>query len=97
MRLHLRPASRHRDAMDHDPQDAPPFRRSPAGVGLLVATAVGGFYLLAEHTAHVFGALPYLLLLACPLMHSFMHRGHGNGGQHADGSHWSHDDDRRRQ
>jgi hypothetical protein len=25
--------------------------------------------------------LPYLILLACPLMHLFMHRGHG-GHQH---------------
>lgn len=34
------------------------------------------FFLLTEHRAHVFGVLPYLLLLACPLMHLFMHRGH---------------------
>ncbi|MBS0336224.1 MAG: DUF2933 domain-containing protein [Proteobacteria bacterium] len=38
---------------------------------------VVGFFLLTEHQAHVFGALPYLLLLACPLMHFF---GHGHGG-----------------
>jgi hypothetical protein len=31
----------------------------------------------------VVGALPYLLLLACPLMHVFMHRGHG--GHHHPG------------
>jgi hypothetical protein len=42
---------------------------------LLVAT----FYLLLEHTAHTLGALPFLVLLACPLMHLFMHRGHGHG------------------
>ncbi len=42
--------------------------------------AVGGFFLLTEHTAHVFGALPYLLLLACPLMHVFGHRHGGHGG-----------------
>jgi len=35
------------------------------------------FYLLTEHQAHLFGALPFLLLLACPLMHLFMHHGHG--------------------
>jgi len=34
------------------------------------------FFLLTEHTAHVLGWLPYLLLLACPLMHLFMHHGH---------------------
>jgi hypothetical protein len=44
---------------------------------------VAGFYLLTEHTAHVFGALPYLLLLSCPLMHLFMH--HGHGGHHGGG------------
>ena len=38
---------------------------------------VAGFFLLTEHRAHVFGYLPYLLLLACPLMHLF---GHGHGG-----------------
>lgn len=37
--------------------------------------AVALFYLLSEHQAHFFGALPYLLLLACPLMHLFMHHG----------------------
>jgi hypothetical protein len=44
--------------------------------------AIAGFYLLTEHTAHVFGVLPYLLLFACPLMHIFMHGGHGSHGGH---------------
>ena len=42
---------------------------------------VAGFFLITEHTAHFFGVLPYLILLACPLMHLFMHHGHG-GHQH---------------
>ena len=29
---------------------------------------------------HVLGVLPFLLLLACPLMHVFMHHGHGQSG-----------------
>lgn len=47
-----------------------------------VATAcVGAVALLAlvlDHRAHVLGTLPYLLLLACPLMHLWHgdHRGH---------------------
>ena len=41
---------------------------------------IAGFYLLLEHRAHVFGVLPYLLILLCPLMHLFMHHGHGHGG-----------------
>ena len=42
--------------------------------------AVALFYLLTEHRAHVFGALPVLIVLACPLMHLFMHHGHGDHG-----------------
>lgn len=40
--------------------------------------AIAGFFLFTEHRAHLFGFLPYLLLLACPLMHLFHHGGHGN-------------------
>jgi hypothetical protein len=51
---------------------------SPIWAGaLIVFLAIAGFYLFTEHRAHLFGALPYLLLLACPLMHLLMHRGHG--------------------
>jgi len=42
--------------------------------------AVAGFFLVSEHRAHVLGLLPWLLLAACPLMHVFMHGGHGHGG-----------------
>lgn len=38
--------------------------------------ALVAFYLLTEHLQHTMGALPYALLLLCPLMHFFMHRGH---------------------
>ena len=63
---------------------APPFWRSRYGIGLLVFGSVAAYFLLAEHRAHFFGALPFLLLLACPLMHIFMHHGHGgHGGGHA--------------
>lgn len=47
--------------------------------------AVAGFFLLAEHRAHLYGALPYLLILACPLMHLFHHHGHhGHPGHDGD-------------
>ncbi|WP_435626496.1 DUF2933 domain-containing protein [Candidatus Ferrigenium straubiae] len=45
--------------------------------------AVAGFFMFTEHRAHVLGILPYLLLLACPLMHLFMHHDHGRHEQHA--------------
>lgn len=67
--------------MDHDSHtghgvDAPNFWRSRNGIALCVFGSIAAFYLLTEHTAHVLGALPYLILLACPLMHKFMHHGH---------------------
>ena len=46
--------------------------------------AIAGFLLLSEHRAHALGALSFLLLLACPLLHVFMHRGHGGHGSHDD-------------
>ncbi len=33
--------------------------------------------LLIQHWVHIPKFLPYLVLLACPAMHLFMHRGHG--------------------
>lgn len=48
--------------------------------------AVAGFFLFTEHRAHVLGILPYLLLLACPLMHMFMHHRHGAHGGHDENS-----------
>ena len=61
---------------------APPFWRSRDAIGLLVFGAAAGYFLLSEHRAHFLGALPFLILLACPLMHVFMHRGHGSHSRH---------------
>ena len=45
--------------------------------------AIAGYFLLSEHRAHAIQALPYLLLLACPLLHFFhRHGGHGGHGEH---------------
>lgn len=46
------------------------------------AIAIIAYFLLTEHYAHVVQVLPYLLLLACPLMHMFMHKGHKNHDNH---------------
>ena len=46
---------------------------------------IGAFFLVAEHRAHVLPFLPWLILLACPLMHIFMHGGHGGHGGHHGG------------
>ena len=66
-------------------QVARPWWRTPFGLVLCGFLAVGAFFLITEHTAHVFGALPFLLLAACPLMHLFMHHGHGGHGGHSHG------------
>ncbi|GAB3380025.1 DUF2933 domain-containing protein [Azotobacter armeniacus] len=44
--------------------------------------AIAGYFLLTEHRAHVVPYLPFLLLLACPLMHLFMHGGHRHTREH---------------
>jgi hypothetical protein len=48
-------------------------------LALALFVVVLGFFLWTEHRAHLFGALPYLILLMCPLIHIFMHKGHGKG------------------
>lgn len=58
------------------------FWRSRSLVALLVLGGVATFFLLEEHRAHMLGILPYLLILACPLMHLFMHHGHHHGHRH---------------
>ena len=55
------------------------FLGSSAGLVVCLLLAALGGWLLWSHTGHVLLALPYLILLACPLMH-FMHRGHYHHG-----------------
>jgi hypothetical protein len=57
---------------------------SKTGLTLIAFLAIAAFFLIAEHTAHLFGVLPYVLLFLCPLLHFFMHRGHGDPAGHAD-------------
>ena len=58
--------------------------RSRAGLTLIAFLVIAAFFLITEHTAHFFGFLPYTLLLLCPLLHMFMHHGHGDNANHAD-------------
>lgn len=53
------------------------FLRSRTRLVLLCFLAIAAFFLAVEHTAHFFGVLPYALVLLCPRLHLFMHRGHG--------------------
>jgi hypothetical protein len=68
----------------HAIDEQPPTQwwKTRSGVVFCGFLLIGGFYLVTEHTAHLFGVLPYLLILACPLMHLFHHHGHGGHGGH---------------
>ncbi len=62
---------------------------SRANIALIVFLIIGAVFLVTEHRAHLAGWIPYwpyLLLLACPLMHLFMHGGHGHGGHGSSGA-----------
>jgi hypothetical protein len=60
-------------------------QRRPLEIATVMFVLIGSFYLLREHWGHVVGYWPYLLLLACPVMHLF--HGHGNhGGQAGHGT-----------
>ena len=60
-------------------------RRTPAStrstrfiIGVAGFAAIAAFFLFTEHRAHVLGALPFVLILAYPLLHLLTHGGHGN-------------------
>jgi hypothetical protein len=75
------------DHSHHDQGGAPPgsFWTSRAFLVFLGFAAIALVLLWEEHSAHILGAIPYLFILACPLMHIFMHGGHGHGGRHDHG------------
>jgi hypothetical protein len=70
--------------MESDDTTQRGFLASPAGIVLLGFLIIGGALLFTEHRAHVLSVLVWLPLLLCPLMHVFMHRGHGSHGRHVE-------------
>jgi hypothetical protein len=71
------------DHSEHGERPQGNFLTSRAGLVLIGFIAIAGALLFTEHRAHVLGVLIYLPILLCPLMHFFMHGGHGHGG-HSD-------------
>jgi hypothetical protein len=47
------------------------------GIVLVLFLAIAGYFLWIEHRAHLLGALVWVLVLACPILHIILHRGHG--------------------
>jgi len=54
--------------------------RTPLWLGVCLLASITLFVLWEQHRIHILGALAWLLLLACPFIHFFMHRNHGHGG-----------------
>ena len=77
----------HRQRADPPRPGAGGVRRLPYLIALLVMGGMAGYFLWTEHRVHVSQWWPYALLLLCPLMHVFMHRGHGgaHSGRHGQG------------
>lgn len=68
--------------LSHEPDKGNGPKLSTKGA-LIGFAAIAAYFLITEHTAHLEGLLyylPYLLLLGCPVMHLFMHRGHDDHG-----------------
>lgn len=66
------------------PTPAPRAQRGAASPWIFAGfLAAAGFFLFTEHRAHLMGALPFVLLALCPLMHLFhgRHGRHGHGGE----------------
>ena len=74
-----RPPNIRQQAEDASSGEQCPFWRSRTGLVAIGFVLIAGSLFLFEHRLHVLGYLPFLLLLACPLLHVFMHRGHGHG------------------
>jgi len=67
------------------PESAKPSRA--LWIAAVMTALIGAFFLLREHWGHVAGYWPYLLLLACPVMHLFhSHGGHSHHVGHGAGT-----------
>jgi hypothetical protein len=74
--------------MSHDHQHEPDRGNrtgSKAKWAFIGFALIAAYFLITEHKAHLsefFRYWPLLLVLACPLLHVFMHSGHGGHGDH---------------
>lgn len=69
------------------------FWLTPNGLAAIALIGAVAYFLLVEHRAHLLQWLPWLIIALCPLLHVFMHRGHGrdDDDRHGHSGH-KHDD-----
>jgi hypothetical protein len=65
------------DHSDHEPSKPSPGWLLPMKISFTVILGIAAFFIISEHWVHLAGILPWFLILSCPLMHLFMHGGHG--------------------
>jgi hypothetical protein len=69
-------------AMDKGYAQSPSTLKQRTLLVFLAFAAMAVVLLWQDHREHILGFIPYLFLLACPLMHLFMHGGHGSHSHH---------------
>jgi Protein of unknown function (DUF2933) len=82
--VRLSPSTLHREATmaEHSHENHPSGGGGYGRWAFWGFVLIAAYFLITEHWAHVFQYLPFLLLLACPLLHFF--HGHGGHGGHGD-------------
>jgi hypothetical protein len=65
----------HEDNRNYEDENQVIQRSKYVKIGFFIFIA---YFLWMEHRAHVIEYLPFIILAACPLMHFFMHKGHGH-------------------
>ncbi len=67
--------------------DTKPSERKQYNFILWIFLAFILYFSVKEHWVHIVPYLPWLLLAACPLMHVFIHGGHGHTSHGNDKEH----------
>lgn len=61
----------------HDHGDRNPRSNQLVNWMIVGLVLVAAYFVIGEHWVHIAPYFPLLLFLSCPLMHLFMHHGHG--------------------
>jgi hypothetical protein len=65
---------------EHQPPQSSPVWSLLMKVSSIAFAVIVASYLIGQRWVHVANILPFFFILLCPLMHLFMHGGHGGHG-----------------